>query len=157
MRILVVSDTHGDAYALQCAVDSQPEAKVVIHLGDGVREAEDTAQLFPDKTFYIVRGNCDWSAGRDYMVSREETFQSKRVFFTHGYSYQVKETLYPVVCAARERKADILLFGHTHQPLTDYEDGLYILNPGSLAYGGGTYGIVDITPGGIAAHIVRCR
>ena len=35
MRVLVVSDTHGDVYALQQAVLRQPKAEVVIHLGDG--------------------------------------------------------------------------------------------------------------------------
>lgn len=52
----------------------------------------------------------------------------------------------------RERQADLLLFGHTHQPLTDYEDGLYLMNPGSLGYGG-TYGYVDITPAGIVTNL----
>ena len=40
MRILVVSDTHRDQYALEQAVLRQPKAEVVIHLGDGADEAE---------------------------------------------------------------------------------------------------------------------
>ncbi len=51
MRILVVSDTHGDARSLQQAIWEQPDARVVIHLGDGAREAEDAAAQFPDRTF----------------------------------------------------------------------------------------------------------
>ena len=65
--------------------------------------------------------------------------------------------LYRLVCAARERQADILLFGHTHQPLIDYDDGLHILNPGSLHGSGGTYGTVDITPAGVVLNTVRNR
>ena len=57
---------------------------------------------------------------------------------------------------ARERQADILLFGHTHQPLTDYDDGLYILNPGSLR-GRGTYGLLDVTPTGVLLNVVENR
>ena len=35
MRILVVSDTHGDLYSLKRALDAQPTAEVIIHCGDG--------------------------------------------------------------------------------------------------------------------------
>lgn len=63
MRILVVSDTHGDAYALEQAILAQPGARVILHLGDGAREAEDMETRFPDRTFYCVRGNGDFSGG----------------------------------------------------------------------------------------------
>ena len=146
MRILVVSDTHGDEGALQRAVQAQPSARTVIHLGDGAREAEAVAARFPDRMF--------WQAGLLY--AREETLGGKRLFFTHGHLYGVKTGLYRVCCAARERQADILLFGHTHQPLTDYDDGLYILNPGSLR-GRGTYGLLDVTPTGVLLNVVENR
>ena len=55
--------------------------------------------------------------------------------------------------AAREAHADICLFGHTHQQMTDYRDGLYLMNPGAVAEG--CYGMVDITPGGIM--LLPCR
>ena len=146
MRILVVSDTHGNARALEEAIRFQPTATVVLHLGDGVREAEDMAARFPDRTFCIVRGNCDF--GADALPLREEKFGGKRLFFTHGHLYDVKYGLYRIACAAREREADMVLFGHTHQPLSTYDDGLYLLNPGSLGYGR-QYATVDISPAGI--------
>ena len=59
------------------------------------------------------------------------------------------------MCAARERKADILLFGHTHNALQEYDEGLYILNPGTLHGSEGTFGIVDITPAGIVTNVLR--
>ena len=73
-----------------------------------------------------------------------------------GSVYGVKTDPLRVVYAARERGADILLYGHTHRPLTDYEDGLHILNPGSLR-AGGTYGVVDLSDAGVVLNIVRCR
>lgn len=146
----MVSDTHGDEGALQRAVQAQPSARTVIHLGDGAREAEAVAARFPDRMFWQVRGNGDFALGSaGLLYAREETLGGKRLFFTHGHLYGVKTGLYRVCCAARERQADILLFGHTHQPLTDYDDGLYILNPGSLR-GRGTYGLLDVTPTGVA-------
>lgn len=153
MRIFVTSDTHRDEYALRTAILRQPKAEVVIHLGDGEEEASLMKANFPEKMFLQVRGNCDW--GSTLPTIGEITLEGKKIFYTHGHAYNVKYGLYQIVCAARERKADILLFGHTHQPLTDYEDGLYLMNPGSLHGTEGSYGIVDLTPAGIVTNLVR--
>ena len=40
MRVLVVSDSHGDSISLRRAILAQPKAEVVIHLGDGEVEAQ---------------------------------------------------------------------------------------------------------------------
>ena len=55
-RILVVSDTHGDEQALRQALEEQPTARMIFHLGDGAREAEAVAAGYPDRTFFLVRG-----------------------------------------------------------------------------------------------------
>ena len=153
MRILVTSDTHRDKFALRSAVLRQPKADVVIHLGDGEEDVAAVKMSFPGKMFLQVRGNCDW--GSTLPAVGEITLEGRKIFYTHGHLYNVKYGMYQIVCAARERKADILLFGHTHVPLTDYEDGLYLLNPGSLHGSEGTYGILDITPAGIVTNVVR--
>ena len=153
-RVLVVSDSHGDEWALRRALADEPDASVVIHLGDGVREAETLSAQYPDRTFYIVRGNCDFAAS-DYLPAREETVGGVRLFFTHGHLYGVKYDLYRIACAARERRAEVLLFGHTHEPLCDYDDGLYLVNPGSLH--DGSYAVLDIRQKGLMPTIRRLR
>lgn len=153
MRVLVVSDTHRDEYALRRAILSQPRAEVVIHLGDGEEEAILMKESFPDKMFVLVRGNCDWNSMLP--VKAEITLMQKRLFCTHGYTYRVKMGLWDAKAAARDAKADILLYGHTHVAQTDYEDGLYIMNPGSLHGSQGTYGIIDITSAGIVTNILK--
>lgn len=155
MRILVVSDTHGDARSLWRAIEAQPTARVVIHLGDGAREAEDISRRYPDREVYLVRGNCDLGAA-DLPFCREEILGGRRIFLTHGHLYEVKMGLLRLDYAARERRADLVLFGHTHQPMTRYEDGLYWMNPGSLSHTG-TYGVVDLTPSGIMTNLVENR
>lgn len=153
MRILVVSDTHRDAHALRTAILKQPKAEVVIHLGDGAEEAQEIKESFPEKMFLTVRGNCDW--GGTAPVEELVVLEGKRIFFTHGYTYHVKYDLSEAIAAARERKADILLYGHTHLPLTEYQDGLYIMNPGSLHGSMGSYGIIDIIPEGIVTNLLK--
>ena len=44
----------------------------------------------------------------------------KRVFFSHGHMYGVKVGLEQFLEGARNVKADIALFGHTHRPMLDY-------------------------------------
>ena len=153
MRILVVSDTHRDPYGMQAAILRQPKAEVVIHLGDGEDDAQEMKLKFPEKLFLMVRGNCDW--GSTLPTLGDITIEGKHIFYTHGYTYNVKYGSYDIISAARDRKADILLFGHTHQAVTEYDDGLYIMNPGSLHGRDGTYGIIDLTPAGIVTNIIH--
>ncbi len=152
MRILVVSDVHGNSRALCQAIESQPMAGTVLFLGDGLRQAEDAADRYSDRTFYMVPGNCDLAAAGPF--TRQEIFGGKRFLFTHGHTYDVKYGLYKLDLAAREARADIALFGHTHVPYTDYADGLYLLNPGSLGQDG-RYAYVDVTAGGIMPVLLR--
>lgn len=154
MRILVISDTHGDEYSLRQAIARQPEAQLIFHLGDGAREAQYIADDFPGK-LRIVRGNSDFGYSSILSETGIEVASGHRIFYTHGHRYNVKMGYYHIICAARERNAKILLFGHTHTPFCEYEDGLYILNPGSLANCRQTYGIIDITPAGIVPNIVE--
>lgn len=154
VRILIVSDTHGRKDRLLEAIMAQPEAKTVIHLGDGVREAEEMADRFSDRIFYMVRGNCDLFCPGTILPIREETIGGKRLLMTHGHLYEVKRDLYRLECAARERQAHMVLFGHTHRPLSTYHDGLYLFNPGSLAFTH-TYGTLDITPTSLVPNIVE--
>ncbi|MBQ2473785.1 MAG: metallophosphoesterase [Ruminococcus sp.] len=154
MRILVVSDTHGDFYSLKRALDAQPTAEVIIHCGDGSEQYQYIKDVYLQKQVIGVRGNCDWSST---LPATEVTeVGGKRIFITHGHMYQAKFTTMNMIYAAREEKANILLFGHTHQAMTDYNDGLYIMNPGSCSGYYATYGVIDITPkGDIVTNIVR--
>ena len=154
MRVLVVSDVHGDFRSLCEAIEQQPTAKVVIFLGDGLRQAEDAADRYPDREFYMVPGNCDF--GSDAIPIRQETFGGKRFYFTHGHRHDVKYTLYRLEMAAREAEADIVLYGHTHAQHEEYVDGLYFFNPGSLRYDR-TYGYVDIVGGELITAVVKLR
>lgn len=155
MRILVVSDTHGDAWALQRAILEQPKAEVIIHLGDGAPEAANAQASFPDRRFFLIRGNCDW--GSALPALRVVDLGGKRFYCTHGMAEHVKDGEYEAVLRARSAKADVLLFGHTHIPISEYREGLYILNPGSLHGTSATYGFVDVTSAGIVTQIVRLR
>ena len=111
MRILVVSDSHGSAYGLRRAIMAQPKAEVVIHLGDGEDDVARVKHQFPEKMFLSVKGNCD--LGSQLPPTGEFTVEGVKIFYTHGHLYGVKSGQYTIVCAAREKGAQVLLYGHT--------------------------------------------
>lgn len=156
MRIVVVSDTHGALSAFERVIVQQPRAELFIHLGDNERDVDNVKAVFPDKQILSVSGNCDF--GSITPPEGETVVCGKRIFYTHGHTYHVKYGYSSVIGEARRRQADILLFGHTHLSFTSYEDGLYIMNPGSLGHprdGGPSYGIIDITKSGIVLNVVE--
>ncbi len=155
MRILVVSDTHGNFRNFKKAVDDHKSADVIIHCGDSRGEIEEIKMYYPNKAYVTVKGNCDLGS----MLPLEEirVFENKKLFITHGHLYNVKMSLYPICCKAREENADIVIFGHTHNALCEYDDGLYILNPGSLGGYGASYALIDITEQGIMTNIVKLK
>ena len=61
MRILVLSDTHGDFRRLWEIVERhKDDTRLVLFLGDGLREFDDVQTLYPDLIFDCVAGNCDY-------------------------------------------------------------------------------------------------
>ncbi len=154
MRILVVSDIHGRRGHLELALEQQPSAAAVAFLGDGWRETEEAAQQHPERTFYMVPGNGDFAVMQPAVLV--EMLGGKRFFLTHGHRYGVKYGLLTLQAAARERQAQVVLFGHTHVPYQAYEDGVWYLNPGSLGYDG-SYGYVDVVNGGVVTNVTHIR
>lgn len=145
MRILVLSDSHGCVENMARAVERE-QPREIWHLGDCVRDAEQLRQLFPNIPLELVPGNCDYGAldQPERLLERE----GRRVLLMHGHTRRVKNGPLSAVYAAREYGADILLFGHTHQPLVDRNGELWIMNPGSIGRGLlQTYGIVMLENG----------
>lgn len=145
MRIIVVSDSHNSLSALYCVIKAEPKAELFLHLGDGEPEFESLCMGCPDKRMMFVKGNSDWGSS-----SKEEDIlkcQSKRIFFTHGHRYDVKQGLDALYRRAKSLSADIALFGHTHVAMNIYYGGMHMLNPGSIALprdGAPSYGVIDL-------------
>lgn len=152
MRILVLSDSHRNSALIHEAIKAQPTAEVVIHLGDSEVDMSAIAAQYPEKMFVCVLGNCDW--GVDLPTFSVKELNGVKLFCTHGHRYGVKSGLETAKAAAREAGAQVLLYGHTHQAVTDYDNGLYILNPGALKGIYPSYGTLDLTEQGIVSNII---
>ena len=146
MRIVVLSDSHKNVGRLFAAVERHlDKADLYIFLGDGEDDFDAVIDAYPHIKYERVCGNCDWYS--NYPDKMEIEFAGKRIFFSHGHPYNVKFGYENIIAEAKRRNADIVLFGHTHNQYTEYLDGLYIMNPGSVGMNG-DYGVIDITPKG---------
>ncbi len=151
MKVLVISDTHGDvnralsAYALTEPVD------VIIHLGDGCADASQLCQALGIPVVNVA-GNCDLGANAPRELVWE--CEGKRILLTHGDRYQVKSGLSRLRQRAEEIGVDAVLFGHTHQALLGKQSGLLLVNPGSLASYGlhRSYAVLNIAQEGITVQ-----
>ena len=144
MRLLVISDIHGNYYALERVVKKHPEANALLFLGDGERDIENISDKCK-MPIYSVSGNCDWGS----LLPSEKIleFGGKKILITHGDKYKVKFGVDYLLNSAKQRNIDIVCFGHTHVRFEQYVD-ICAMNPGSLSQGSGSYGMIDITDRG---------
>jgi hypothetical protein len=144
MKILVLSDSHGDTRRLDAALEQNADAAAAFFLGDGVRDIEWLEDAYPKLPMYVVRGNCDFTS--PYPVEGMVPFGGKNIFYTHGHLYNVKNSLDSLWQTAKARGADVALFGHTHKPLVKTVGGVLLFNPGAVGdYGlSGSYGLLTL-------------
>ncbi len=158
MRVLVISDSHGRTSAIEEIIEAQPTAKHIFFLGDCTVDIEDCTYLYPDRTFHIVVGNCDGYS--HYKTVDYISLMGKKILFTHGHTFSVKSGLEKLKATAQAENADIVLFGHTHAAITDYENTIHFVNPGSVsagALGFRSYAIIDIMENGIKPIIIKMK
>lgn len=153
MTILVLSDSHATLrFMRQCVQALKPDA--IIHLGDYFDDGEVLKEEFPQISCYQVPGNCDryrCPPGQpEILIDR---ICGVNLYLTHGHRHQVKIGLGALLKDARAAKVDAVLYGHTHIPDCHREaDGLWVLNPGSCGYFGGSAGMIECQNG----KIERC-
>lgn len=165
MKFVVFSDSHGSSRNMERIVDLHFDTSDgFFFLGDGCREFLRLASLCPGKSFFCVRGNCDPQTEDDIPADRILTFENKRLFLTHGHRYGVKSGLEALISHGAQIQADVLLYGHTHSPLSLYEASpshpMDILCPGSIsapAAGVPTYGILQLLPSGILTSVCEVQ
>lgn len=152
MKIMIVSDTHGN-YLAPVSILNEIGADMLIHLGDEINDALSLG-LIVDIPVIKVPGNCDQGAKEPRELL--ETIAGKLFLITHGDAYRVKNSLDRLVERARGVKASIALFGHTHKPLIQRQDGVLLVNPGTLMAGSDSksYAMLTVTSSKVTAEII---
>ena len=131
MKILVVSDTHRKLENLKVILEREQPMDLLILLGNAEGDEDSIAEMAGCR-LEIVAGNNDFFSN----LPREKELRigSYRVLITHGHYYYVSAGLDTLRKEAYSRGMDIVMFGHTHRPLIEYDKELIVINPGSLSY-----------------------
>jgi len=154
MLIAVTGDTHGRVDVVKRHLKlCKPD--YLIHTGDFYSDGSRLArQLGLD--FTGIRGNCDTNRKGELIEVVE--LDHHRFCVLHGHQHRVKHTLNDVYYYGLEMEAEVLVFGHTHVPCCEFQDGIWLLNPGSpslprLGYGA-SYILIKTGKGIIQPEIV---
>jgi len=152
MKVLVISDTHGNVQRALAAFTLSGPVDTVIHLGDGSDDVE-LLRVSLDVPFIHVAGNCDPGSNAPREILWE--CEGRRILLTHGDQYQVKAGLTRLRQRAVEIGSEVVLFGHTHQAVCDNYRGIILLNPGALTnhVQFRSYAVLEITPEGITPQL----
>lgn len=156
MKILILSDSHGNYPLAIKALDNAGQVDQVIHLGDGADDAQVIEDIFGQKVI-TVAGNCDFktSIPRDIKI----TLDHMKLFITHGHKYNVKMGLNQLYNKAIAEQTSIVLYGHTHIAAVETINNLTFLNPGCLSQNCTftSYAVLSIISGKVSAEIVEIR
>jgi len=123
MKILLVSDTHGETELL-LKLSKKYQDYTKIHLGDRGFDKS----LLDELGFIYVDGNCDYGHNKDKILNIE----NNKIFITHGDLYNVKYDMNKLYYKALSENANYVFFGHTHFQINIREANINFINPGSL-------------------------
>ncbi len=130
-KILVLSDSHGCDDNMLSVIKKEMPFDALFHLGDVEGSDKRIRDMIPYPA-YIVSGNCDYFTDLPEALAVE--VGGHRFLLTHGHHFGVNSGKYTLLSAcAKENQCDTVVFGHIHRPVDDIDQGVRILNPGSIS------------------------
>ena len=133
MRILLISDSHGNNEAVDELIAKWPNVDLYLHAGDSECHPR---SIYP---FRVVRGNCDYSFDMQDELLIPTGFGN--ILMRHKKEVTTKKL--------ENNDVKVFIYGHTHVPECVKRKGVAFINPGSLAYPrsefGATYMVLDMS------------
>ena len=129
-KILILGDSHGGNGNLRYAIGQELPIDMLIHCGDVQGDLMQILGGDPPYAVTCVKGNTD--AG-NLPLSRMLDVCGHRILVCHGHALGVRSGTERILQAAREQGCDVVCFGHTHIPVCREQDGILVLNPGSIS------------------------
>lgn len=147
----VISDTHGLLRPEIFSIFSK--VNLIIHAGD-IGRPEVLSDLNAISSTIAVLGNVD--SRYDFpklKLSETVEIMGYRIYVTHNRQL--------IRINPREQGIDLVIFGHSHQPLLEQTDGVVYFNPGIAGPRRFSYpitaGIVHLTPDSIKAEHIKLK
>ncbi|MHA1941054.1 MAG: metallophosphoesterase family protein [Candidatus Hodarchaeales archaeon] len=129
----IISDTH-----VPTQKDSIPpevkkifkEVDFIVHAGD-IESLQATKELEKIAPLIAVSGNmCNTRVKQKYPRKKILNFEGVKIGLTHG-SGGAASSPSRLKSIFTPEKPDLIIFGHTHQPMAEVIDDILYLNPGS--------------------------
>lgn len=166
MRMLVISDTHGYLEAARLVIIERGPWDQIVHLGDSLQDVVDlAAELQVNIT--AVPGNNEYPGAGPGADEKALVFELEgfRFYALHGHEMDVnpyagedifQAALREIANRAKFARAQVALFGHTHQPLLRDQDGILLVNPGAIGLGDQkkSYADLSLIPGRLEVRIL---
>jgi len=134
MKIAVISDTHIKKKIevfKEILEGHLKDFDLIIHGGD-YNHMEVLKLLQETGKFVGVWGNADSDEIKETLKEKEVLeVEGLRIGIFHGHG-EKKTTIERAVEALQQEHVDIIIFGHSHQPLIQSKKGILLLNPGSI-------------------------
>ena len=121
MRILVISDTHGEMGKVYEVYRSLKDIDMIVHLGDLKSDANDLEEKLGIEVAG-VKGNMDGARTKEDSSMIINT-EAGKILLTHGHADGVNYNLTQLYYRALEEGCVAAFFGHTHIPYLE-EDGI---------------------------------
>ncbi len=151
MRILLLSDTHHDTDRIDSVLNACGKIDMIIHCGDMERDFEYITYTAPQNIAMLsVCGNNEWQS--ELPFHRVVQLDHLRFYITHGHKERVKRDISELVKQTKKNDCHIALFGHTHKKQHEIQDGIHLINPGSLCHPSSSYAILTIKNGNIEVN-----
>lgn len=130
MKILIVSDSHGNFYNLETVVSREAPIAMLLHLGDLQADRQEL-EIRTGCDCRVVAGNCDAFSFDKLPDHLTIPIGKHVVHMEHGYWPPMREDR--IEARAKEFGADIMMYGHTHRPELRKKGDILVLNPGSIS------------------------
>ena len=159
MKIGVISDTHSHLIPRQL-LDDFKKVDLIVHAGDFC-SAEDLKFFQKIKNVHAVFGNMDGLELRQVLPERDIfEVEGMKIGLYHGRGSPDK-VLGRVKAEFKKDKVDVVIFGHSHQPLNEVIGNVLYFNPGSpidvVRSPYCSYGILEIKNSKASGKIVKVR
>ncbi len=124
IRVIICSDSHGRSDGLEYLKKTYPDADYFIHCGD----IELPKYMLGG--FAAVQGNNDFY--NEFPAQLVLEIGMHRILVVHGHRDLFWRSFDALCGKASALGCDIVCFGHTHIYHDSVEDGIRMLNPGSI-------------------------
>jgi putative phosphoesterase len=163
MRIVAVSDTHGNVEGAMLLLATVGSVDLVVHLGDHIADIWALAADLPCPVVGVL-GNEDRSEpGPSELVIPAAGIA---ILAVHGHLFDLnpylpkeawEQRMDDLVAAAGRHHASAVLFGHTHRPYLEERHGILLINPGEIYPGSefSSMAVLSVTGGDISVEIHR--